>query len=128
MRAAESTLGGQGQQAFLVLADLLGGIAEIRAGSVSNASVRLASQQARYDRDDRVEANWVAALEGEIALAQGRYAQAVSSFEDAQTRVWLTLNRDTSTVFATNRRRATGWRACTSLVAIGRTPSTNTGA
>jgi serine/threonine protein kinase len=102
VRAAETVLGGQGQSAFLVLADLIGGVAEIRAGNVSNASARLGSQQARYDSDDRVQANWVAGLEGEIALAQGRYAQAVSSFKAAQTHVWLTLNRDTSTVFATN--------------------------
>ena len=85
-----------------MLADLIGGVAEIRAGNVKNASDRLAAQKSRYDSDDRVESNWVAALEGEIALAQGRYDQAVSSFKAAQTKAWLTLGRDSSTVFATN--------------------------
>jgi serine/threonine protein kinase len=102
VRAAETVLGGQGQKTLLVLVDLIGGVAEIRAGNVSNARARVASQRTRYDSDDRVESNWVAALEGEIALKQGRYAEAVSSFEAAQTKVWLTLGRDTSTVFAVN--------------------------
>lgn len=105
VRTAETVLGplGKGRkQELLVLADLIGGVAEIRAGNVSNASARLASQKSRYDADDRVESNWVAALDGEIALAQGRYDHAVSSFKAAQTKVWLTLGRDGSTVFATN--------------------------
>lgn len=102
VRAAESVLGGQGQQAFLVLAHLIGGIAEIRAGNVGNATARLASQRARGGRDDRVESNWVSALEGEIALAQGRLEQAATSFRAAQSKVWLVLGRDTTTVFGTN--------------------------
>ena len=102
VRAAESALGGQEQHAFLVLADLIGGIAEIRAGNVGNASARLASQRTRYDRDERVESNWVAALEGEVALAEGRLEQAASSFRASQTKAWLTLGRDTTTVFAAN--------------------------
>lgn len=102
VRAAESVLGSRGQDAFLVLADLIGGIAEIRSGNLGNANVRRASQQTRYDRDERVESNWVAALEGEIALAEGRLEQAASSFRTAQSKVWLTLGRDASTVFAAN--------------------------
>jgi serine/threonine protein kinase len=105
VRAAETVLDPRGdrrKQAFLVLADLIGGVAEIRAGNVANASARLASQKSRYDSDDRVESNWVAALEGEIALAEGQYDRALTSFKAAQTKVWLTLGRDSSTVFATN--------------------------
>ena len=71
-------------------------------GNVENAVTRLASLKSRHDSDDAVESNWVAALEGEVALAQGRYDEAVSSFKTALKRAWLTLNRDASTVFATN--------------------------
>ena len=102
VRAAESVLGSQGQDALLVLADLIGGIAEIRSGNLGNANVRRGSQQTRYDRDERVESNWVAALEGEIALAEGRLEQAATSFRAAQSKAWLTLGRDTTTVFAAN--------------------------
>jgi serine/threonine protein kinase len=102
VRAAETALADRSGHTLLVLADLIGGLAEIRAGHVSNASARLASQKSRYESDDRIESNWVVALEGEIALAQGRYDQALSSFKTAQTRVWMVLGRDTSTVFATN--------------------------
>jgi tetratricopeptide (TPR) repeat protein len=105
VRAAEAALAPLNdgrKRSLLVLADLIGGVAEIRAGNVKDASARLASQKARYDSDDRVESNWVAALEGEMALAQGRYDEAVSSFRASHTKVWLTLGRDASTVFAIN--------------------------
>jgi tetratricopeptide (TPR) repeat protein len=102
VRAAESALADRKTHPLLVLADLIGGVADIRAGNVTNAVSRLASQKSRIDSDERVESNWVAALEGEIALAQGRYDQAVSSFEAAQTKVWQVLGRDASTVFVTN--------------------------
>jgi serine/threonine protein kinase len=100
--AALAPLSDGRKESFLVLADLIGGVAEIRAGNVRNASARLASQKSRYDSDDRVESNWVAALEGEIALAQDRYDEALSSFKASQAKAWLTLGRDSSTVFATN--------------------------
>jgi hypothetical protein len=105
VRAAEKALGPSADQPkhpFLVLADLIGGVAEIRAGNVRNAASRLASQKSRYDSDEKVESNWVAALEGELALAQGRYDQALSRFKAAQQKAWLTLGRDSSTVFAAN--------------------------
>jgi serine/threonine protein kinase len=105
VRAAEAALAPLGdgrKQSLLVLADLIGGVVEIRAGNVKAASARLAAQKSRYDSDHRVESNWVAALEGEMALAQGRYDEAVSSFRASHTKVWLTLGRDTSTVFAIN--------------------------
>ena len=87
---------------LLMLADLMGGMAEIRAGSMGNATARLAAQKARYTSAVPVESNWIAALEGEIALAQGRYNEAVTSFEAAQQKVWMILGRDATTVFATN--------------------------
>jgi serine/threonine protein kinase len=100
--AAQKALADRQNHSLLVLADLIGGVAEIRAGHVSNALSRLLSLKSRYDSDDRVESNWVAALEGEIALAHGHYDQASSSFKAAQTQAWLTLGRDASTVFAIN--------------------------
>ena len=102
VRAAQKALADRQNHSLLVLADLIGGVAEIRAGHVSNAFSRLASLKPRYDSDDRVESNWVAALEGEIALAHGHYDQASSSFKAAQKQAWLTLGRDASTVFAIN--------------------------
>ena len=65
---------------LLMLADLMGGVAEIRAGSMGNATARLAAQKARYTSAVPLESNWISALEGEIALAQGRYNEAVTSF------------------------------------------------
>ena len=102
VRAAQKALADRQNHSLLVLADLIGGVAEIRAGHVSNAFSRLASLKPRYDSDDRVESNWVAALEGEIALAHGHFDQASSSFKAAQKPAWLTLGRDASTVFAIN--------------------------
>jgi serine/threonine protein kinase len=105
LRAAEMTLGQDADEQdhpLLVFADLLAGVAEIRAGNVTNAVTRLGSQKSRYDSDDRVQSKWVAALEGEIALAQNRHDIALSSFGAADKRVWITLGSDILIVFATN--------------------------
>ncbi len=102
IRTAEKVLAGRRGHPLLVLADLFGGVAEIRAGNVKSAVSRLASQKARYTAKDPVESTWVAALEGEVALAQGQHDQALSSFKAAQKKVWLVLGRDASTVFAIN--------------------------
>jgi tetratricopeptide (TPR) repeat protein len=105
VRAAETALAPLskgGKRELLVLADLIGGIAEIRAGNLSNANVRLGAQKSLYDSDDQVESNWVAALAGEMALAKGQSDAALSSFKSAQTKAWLTLGRDSTTVFAAN--------------------------
>jgi len=101
VRVAQQVLADRQNHSLLVLADHIAGVAEIRA-DVTNAAPRLASQKSRYDSDNRVESNWIAALGGEVALAQGRYDDAVASFRTAENRAWLTLNRDASTVFATN--------------------------
>jgi serine/threonine protein kinase len=99
---AQKALADRRGHSLLVLADLIGGVAEIRAGNVANAVSRLAALKSRYDTDDAVESNWVAALEGEVALAEGRHDDALAGFKAAQRRAWLTFNRDASTVFATN--------------------------
>lgn len=98
--AAQKVLSERGSHPLLVLADLIGGVAELRAGDLKGAAARLVSQESRYDSDDRVQSNWVAALEGEVALAQGRHDLALSKFKTAQTKAWLVLGRDSSTVFA----------------------------
>jgi tetratricopeptide (TPR) repeat protein len=104
LRAAEMVLESTDEpdHPLLVLGDLLAGIAEIRAGEVKNAVPRLESQKSRYDSDDRVQANWVAALEGEVALAQGQHDRAMAAFRSAEARAWLTLGRNDVTVFAMN--------------------------
>ena len=84
VRAAEraaTPLSQDQKHPLLVLADLFGGVAEIRAGNVRNAEMRLASQTSRYDADSAIELNWNMALTGEIALAQGRYDEAASSIQ-----------------------------------------------
>jgi tetratricopeptide (TPR) repeat protein/predicted Ser/Thr protein kinase len=101
VRAAETLLANRQNHSLLVLADLIGGVAEIRAGNVERASARLASRKTRYDNVP-IESNWVAAFEGEVALAQGRYEDAVSSFKAGQKKAWMILGRDATTVFATS--------------------------
>ena len=102
VRAAQKALAKRQGHSLLVLADLIGGVAEIRAGDVKSAVSRLASQKSRHSGGDPVESIWIAALAGETALAQRQYDQAASSFKTAQMRVWETLGRDASTVFAIN--------------------------
>lgn len=102
VRAAEKALADQPKHSLRVLAELIGGIGEIRAGNLKAAESRLAAQKTRYDGTDRVESNLVAALDGEIALARREYDRAIASFKSAQTPAWLVLGRDASTVFAAN--------------------------
>jgi tetratricopeptide (TPR) repeat protein len=100
--AAQKALADRENHELLVLADLIGGMAEIRSGIVTQASARLTARKARDDGSNRVESNWVAAFEGELALAEQRYDAARASFKTAQRNAWLPLNRDASTVFANN--------------------------
>ena len=100
--AVEKMLADRPKHSLLVLAELIGGIAEIAAGNVKNAESRLASQKTRYSSNNRMESNWVAALDGEIALARAQYDRAISRFKDAQAQAWSVLGRDASTVFAAN--------------------------
>ena len=102
VRAAQKVLADRENHSLLVLADLIGGVAELRAGDLKNAASRLTSRKSRYDSTDPIESNWVAALEGEIALAHGHHDQAASSFTVLQRKAWQTLGRDASTVFAAN--------------------------
>ena len=102
VRAAQKALSEHQNHPLLVLADLIGGVGELRAGDMKGAAARVISQKSHYDGDDRVQSNWVAALEGEVALAQGQYDLAISKFKAAQAKAWLALGRDASTVFATS--------------------------
>jgi tetratricopeptide (TPR) repeat protein/predicted Ser/Thr protein kinase len=100
--AAETALAKRTNHSLLMLADLVGGIADIRLGRVDNAVARLAAQKARYTSIVPLEANWISALDGEIALAQGRYNAATSSFRAAQQNVWMILGRDDTSLLAMN--------------------------
>ncbi len=102
LRAAETALGQQRNQPLLVLADLVGGVADLRRGNLMSAVARGGSQKSRVDGDDRVESNWVAALEGEIALAHAQYDRAMSSFKASEARAWSTLGSGVLAVFAMN--------------------------
>ena len=102
LRAAETALGQQPNQPLLVLADFLGGVADLRTGNLMSAVARSGSQRSRHDSDDHVESNWVAALEGEIALAHAQHDKAMASFTASQSRVWLTLGSGMLAVFAMN--------------------------
>jgi tetratricopeptide (TPR) repeat protein len=102
VRTAEAALADRPNHSFLVLADLIAGIAEIRAGNVESAAARAAAQKSRHESDDRLESNWVAALDGELALARGRLDEAASRFSAGQQKVWHPLGRDASTLFAIN--------------------------
>ena len=104
LQAAEAVAAplGESRDSFFVFADLLGGVIELATADLPGAVARLESQKARHDADDRVEANWVAALEGEVALAQADYDRALASFAAAERPAWLALGRDTPSVFSTN--------------------------
>ena len=102
VRAAEKLLADRTNHTLLMLADLLGGIAEIRSGNLKNASARAAAQKSRYTTEVAIEAKWMAALQGEIALAQAQFDQAASSFTAAQRKAWQILGRDGSTMLAFN--------------------------
>ena len=102
VRAAETALLDRPKHTLLMLADLIGGVADIRVGNIGSATSRLTSAKSRLDAEERIEVRWVAALEGEIALAQGLHDRAVSGFKIAQSNAWQTLGRDASSVFALN--------------------------
>ena len=102
LRAAETALGQQRNQPLLVLADFVGGVADLRRGNLMSAVARRGSQKSRVDGDDRVESNWVAALEGEIALAHAQYDRAMASFKASESRAWPTLGSGVLAVFAMN--------------------------
>jgi tetratricopeptide (TPR) repeat protein len=100
--AALGTADDDRDHALLVFGDLIGGLAEIRSGKVSEAASRLAARKTQYDVSDRAESNWVFALDGEVALAQGEHERAMSSFTAAERPVWITLGRDVLGVFGTS--------------------------
>jgi tetratricopeptide (TPR) repeat protein len=84
------------QRVYLVLADLMTGLADVRAGRLARARERLAAQTRLYIADKPFEKGWHTALEGEIALAEKRFGDAASAFSAGEpaTRVWIALYLD----------------------------------
>ena len=78
VRAAETALATRTNHSLLMLADLMGGIADLRAGNIGNAVARLAAKR-RVTRAGSAEENWMPARR-RVALAQGRYNASVTSF------------------------------------------------
>jgi tetratricopeptide (TPR) repeat protein len=66
------------------LAHLIAGIAETRAGRLDAARGRLAAQRKLDASDDPLQVSWRHALTGEIALAEGRFDEAETSFQAAE--------------------------------------------
>jgi tetratricopeptide (TPR) repeat protein len=83
------------QRVHLVLGELMSGLAETRAGRLERARAHLASQESLYNRASPFENAWHATLEGEIALAEKRPADAAASFDAASSsRAWISLYLD----------------------------------
>ncbi len=84
------------QRVYLVLADLMSGLAYVRAGQLDQARERLDSQTLLYRAANPFEKGWHAALVGEIALAEKRLADAATAFSSGEpaTRVWTSLYLD----------------------------------
>jgi tetratricopeptide (TPR) repeat protein len=84
------------QRVHLVLADTMAGLVEVRGGSLDRARQHLASQQRSYSADNAIEKAWHGALAGEIALAEGRLAEAEAAFASGEpaARVWISLYLD----------------------------------
>jgi tetratricopeptide (TPR) repeat protein len=69
------------------LAHLMAGIAEARAGRLAEARARLAAQRSLHTGGDDYQILWQAALEAEIALAEGRLDAADRAFDAAAGQV-----------------------------------------
>jgi tetratricopeptide (TPR) repeat protein/TolB-like protein/predicted Ser/Thr protein kinase len=87
-----------------VLAHLLSGVAEVRAGRLEGARRHLEAQREIYDGED-LSQNWYHhALAGEIALAEGELAEAENAFlaGEPQPRMWFDLVDTPGSLFANN--------------------------
>jgi serine/threonine-protein kinase len=69
------------------IASLIAGIAEARSGRPDAADRRLAGITGAGIEDDALRQSWAHALEGEIALAEGRHREAEESFRAAEYQV-----------------------------------------
>lgn len=115
VRSAEEILArlpAEQQRMHLTIADLLAGMAEVRAGRLDAARARLASQSGRYHPAVSTEQWWHKALEAEIALAAGRLPEAAATFAEAEPprRLWvgLGLGMTTAAIFGNNLPFADG--------------------
>lgn len=90
------------KRVYLVLTDMLGGLAELRAGKVTSARVRLESMQGRLRRESAAEQSWFKMLEGNINLAEGRLDEAVRAFAEGEPagRMWANFNEPALSVLA----------------------------
>ncbi len=81
------------QRLYLVLADLMAGLAHARAGRLDRARAFFESQNLLYNPDSPFEKGWHAALGGEIALAEKRLPEAAAAFTAGEplARVWISL-------------------------------------
>ena len=69
---------------YLVVGDMLGGIAELRLGHIDRAKSRFDLLTKRYAADHQAERWWRSVLQAEIALASGDGRQAIRLYEDAE--------------------------------------------
>jgi tetratricopeptide (TPR) repeat protein/TolB-like protein len=84
------------QRVYLVLAELMAGLADIRAGRLERARERLESQKRLHIAAKPFEKGWHGALDGEIALAEKRLDAAASAFSASEppSRLWIALYLD----------------------------------
>jgi tetratricopeptide (TPR) repeat protein len=106
IRSAEAMFGHlppERRRMYLVLADLLRGVAEARTGRMDNARLRLESQRRTYLSAVDTENWWHRALEGEIALASGDAQKAAAAFLAGEpSRRWSSFVAGTVTILANN--------------------------
>ena len=77
-----------------ILAGLLAGACEAREGRLAGARQHLTRAKARLEATSPVERWWVAALEGEIALAERDYDRATRSFTGGEPTRKMFFSRD----------------------------------
>jgi tetratricopeptide (TPR) repeat protein len=92
------------QRPFRVVLDTMAGTVEVAAGRLDDAKSHLAALKARYNRTLVNENWWSKALEGEIALAEGRLQQAAGTFAAGEPpgRMWLNLLLPAMAILANN--------------------------
>jgi tetratricopeptide (TPR) repeat protein len=69
------------------LAHLVAGVAETRAGRLESARVRAAALRRLDVSSDPIQVSWKQALNGEIALAEGRLDEAEAAFRAAEYQI-----------------------------------------
>jgi tetratricopeptide (TPR) repeat protein len=77
----------------LIVADLLAGTCNARAGNLTAARARLAHAQSLLKPNLPPEHWWAKALEGEIAMVEGRYSDAALRFAEGEPARKMTFTR-----------------------------------